>query len=64
MSLRDWLDKVGKTPRRFATDNGIAIMTIYKHLWQKQRMSVRIAMKIEEITQGQVTAKELVFYEG
>lgn len=62
MQLKDWLKKQNISARQFAKDNNIACMTIYMHFWKKRRMSVRMALKIEEITKGEVTAKEMVFY--
>jgi hypothetical protein len=62
LNLKQWLEKNKKSVRGFAMENGIAPMTIYMHLWKTRRMSVRLAQKIQEITKGQVTAKEIVFY--
>jgi DNA-binding transcriptional regulator YdaS (Cro superfamily) len=63
LKLSEWLKKNKMTTSAFARQIGINKMTLFKHLWRKQRMSVRIALKVEEATNGEITAKELVFYE-
>ena len=63
MILRDWLRKEGLLPYQFAKLAGFAPATIYKSISGDQRLSARLAVIVEELTDRQVTRTEAVWPE-
>ena len=63
MILRDWLRKEGLLPYQFAKLAGFAPATIYKSVSGDQRLSARLAVIVEELTDGEVTRTEAVWPE-
>ena len=63
MLLKDWLENEGLLPYQFARMAGFAPATIYKSISGDQRLSARLAVKVETITEGQVSRTEAVWPE-
>ena len=63
MILRDWLRKEGLLPYQFAKLAGFAPATIYKSVSGDQRLSARLAVIVEDLTDGEVTRTEAVWPE-
>ena len=63
MILRDWLRKEGLLPYQFARIAGFAPATIYKSVSGDQRLSARLAVIVEDLTDGEVTRTEAVWPE-
>ena len=63
MILKDWLKRESLPPYQFARMAGLAPATIYKSIAGTQRLSARLAVQIEEMTDGQVSRTEAVWPE-
>ena len=63
MILRDWLRREGLLPYQFARLAGFAPATIYKSVSGDQRLSARLAVIVEDLTDGEVTRTEAVWPE-
>lgn len=63
MILKDWLRKEGLLPYQFARQAGFAPATIYKSISGDQRLSARLAVKVEALTSGQVSRTEAIWPE-
>lgn len=62
MKLKDYLIKKRISKERFAVECEIGIATVYRHLSGKN-CGYRIAKKIEEFTNGEVTVEDLIYTE-
>lgn len=60
MNLREYLDEKRITYREFAEKLGIHLQSLKSIVYGVRRPSLEIAVKIEELTNGQVTPKDLI----
>ncbi len=63
MLLRDWLKKNNVKAYKFAAEIGIAAATLYRSMGGKQRLSARYGVRIEEVTNGEVSRLEAIWPE-
>ncbi len=59
MKLKEYLDEMGISQIKFARRCGVDARTIHNILKGKQDIRLSIALKIEELTDGKVTPKDL-----
>ena len=62
MNLKRYLDEKRLTYREFAEKLGIRTQYVQSIAYGKQKPSLDLAVKIEEITNGELTAKDLLHY--
>lgn len=60
MLLKDFLEKYGVKKKAFANSVGISTTNLWKILKGMGKPSLRTAQKIQEVTEGKVTIKELL----
>ena len=60
MNFREYLDKHGITYREFAEKLGIHPQSLKNIACGMRRPGLRLSLKIEELTNGEVTPRELV----
>ena len=63
MILREWLKKEDTKAYVFANKIGIAPATLYRSMGGQQRLSARYAVKIEDLTKGEVSRSEAIWPE-
>ena len=63
MLLRDYLKKIGESPYVFGAKHGIAPPLLYTWCNGKRRMSSANAVKIEQLTNGEVDRREALWPE-
>ena len=59
MKLAEFLKNQGLTPTEWARRNGLSQPVISRYLNGKRGLSLKTALQIQEITEGQVTVHEL-----
>lgn len=63
MILKEWLIRKGMTQRKLASKLGVSSNFLCMIINGKTRMSAAVALKIHEITKGQVSLEEAMFPE-
>ena len=63
MLLKEWLEKHGIVPYRFAKSIGLGSSTLYKNILGVQRMSANTAVLVEQATKGEVSRTEALWPE-
>jgi hypothetical protein len=61
MKLKKYIKRSGKSPSVWATENGLSISTIARYLTGKGRLSVGVALQIEDACGGHVSLKNLLY---
>jgi transcriptional regulator with XRE-family HTH domain len=61
MELREYLFKHRKTQVEMAKQLGVSVNHFSQLVRHKRHPSIALAIKIEELTEGEVTKEELIF---
>lgn len=64
MLLNEYLEKYGTPVTVFAKKIGASTATLYNFLKGKREIKLSLAFKIEDITDKQVTARELIPFDA
>lgn len=60
MKIERWMEKKGVTYRSMAKELGVSHSLLFYCVQGKRKMSLKLAVKIEKITKGEVRCKDLV----
>lgn len=62
MDLKKYLDNKRLTYAEFANQLGIHTHSLHNVVYGKKKPSLDLAVKIEELTDGEITAKDLLYF--
>lgn len=60
MSLREYLDRKRITYREFAEQLEVHIQSVKNIVYGKKKPSLELALRIEDLTEGEITPRRLV----